>query len=185
MTSNDLRPSPGFSPLLHDKIWEWPGDEAYVAGLHGDMAFGAVTNSHFVSVSSQASPCFLSLNPLLFLLTSSSGKLGGARELDWFFARLTCSTTTLYEPQFSFFFWKKHLVLQNDFDRLLESHTTVCPSQWSLHRYLSLMNQCSTNEAPLHSCSMEVCTRKSKNEHNFRIQWMCNWKMVSLDRARR
>ena len=94
------------------------------------------------------------------VFTYFSGKLGGARELDWFFARLTCSTTTLYEPQFSFFFWKKQLVLQNDFDWLLESHTTVCPSQWSLHRYLYLMNQCSTNGAPLHSCSMEVCTRK-------------------------
>ena len=182
MTSNDLRPSPGFSPLLHDKIWEWPGDEAYVAGLHADSIWGC----HQLPLCVSLFPGLTLLPvtyPLLFLLTSSSGKLGGARELDWFFARLTCYTTTLYEPQFSFFFWKKQLVLQNDFDRLLESYTTVCPSQ--LHRYLSLMNQCSTNEAPLHSCSMEVCTRKSKNEHNFRIQWMCNWKMVSLDRARR
>ena len=26
--SNDLRPSPNFSPRLQDKIWKWIGDEA-------------------------------------------------------------------------------------------------------------------------------------------------------------
>ena len=58
--SNDLRPSPDFSPQLRDKIWEWPGEEGTWRVHAGNKDLSACQQLH------NKISCFVTNFPGLF-----------------------------------------------------------------------------------------------------------------------